>query len=54
MRDAVCHEGAVAPRLGLRTPTYLPRKPAGQSGAVKGFATEWGVSLGDFLVEPCQ
>lgn len=28
MPDAVCHEG-VAPRLGLRTPTYLSRKSVG-------------------------
>lgn len=32
MRDAVCHERALAPRPGLRTPKYQPRKPAGAVG----------------------
>lgn len=36
MRNAVCHHGAVAPRLGLSTLTYLPRKPAGAVGCGEG------------------
>lgn len=36
MRDAVCHEDAVAPCLGLLTPSYIPRKPAGAVGCGEG------------------